>query len=164
LQPRSSERVERDSNQVSYTTRLLVPASRIGCLIGKGGSIIAYMRRISKANISIISKDDIPKVAEDDDEMVQISGELDLAKDALLQVTSRLRANLFEREGATMSTFFPVAPDVHDVPKYDNRDSKSHGRGHSYSGAYTPPRDLPLNDGYGSYGSAVQASVHVLDS
>nr|GEV05765.1 KH domain-containing protein [Tanacetum cinerariifolium] len=117
----------------------------------------------SKANISINSKDNLPKVAEDDDEMVQIIGELDLAKDALLQVTSRLRANLFEREGATMSTFvpvlpyLPVAPDVHDVPKYDNRDSKSHGRGHSYSGVYAPPRDLPLNDGYGSYGSAVQA-------
>lgn len=162
LQPRCSERVERDSGQVSYTTRLLVPASRIGCLIGKGGSIISEMRRISKANIRIISKDDLPKVAEDDDEMVQITGELDLAKDALLQVTSRLRANLFEREG-TMSTFvpvlpyLPVAPDVHDVPKYDSRDSKSHGRGHSYSGGYTPPRDLPLNDGYGSYGGAVQA-------
>ena len=73
LQPRCSERVERDSGQVSYTTRLLVPASRIGCLIGKGGSIISEMRRISKANIRIISKDDLPKVAEDDDEMVQVS-------------------------------------------------------------------------------------------
>ncbi|GJS45955.1 KH domain-containing protein [Tanacetum coccineum] len=170
LQPRSSERVERDSNQVSYTTRLLVPASRIGCLIGKGGSIISDMRRISKANIRIISKDDLPKVAEDDDEMVQITGELDLAKDALLQVTSRLRAIFFARKGVSMSTFVPVLPcflvahGVHEVPKYDSRDSKSHGRGHSYSGTYTPPRVLPLSDGYGSYGGAVQASVHILDS
>ncbi|GKB73349.1 KH domain-containing protein [Tanacetum coccineum] len=133
----------------------------------KGGSIISDMRRINKANIRIISKDDLPKVTEDDDEMVQITGELDLAKDALLQVTSRLRANLFARKGASMSTFvlvlpcLLVAPGVHEVPKYDSRDSKSHGRGHSYSGAYTPPRVLPLSDVYGSYGGALQASVHV---
>ncbi|XP_076941760.1 KH domain-containing protein At4g18375-like [Bidens hawaiensis] len=148
LQPRSSEKIERDSGLISYTTRLLVPTSRIGCLIGKGGAIISEMRRISKANIRIISKENFPKVAEDDDEMVQISADLDLAKDALLQVVSRLRANLFEREGA-MPTFVPVLPylpvprDVHDVPKYDNRDSRGYGRGHD---------DLPANDGYGSYG------------
>ncbi|KAI7731331.1 hypothetical protein M8C21_011216 [Ambrosia artemisiifolia] len=148
LQPRCSEKLERDSGLISYTTRLLVPSSRIGCLIGKGGAIISEIRRISKANIRIISKEDLPKVAEDDDEMVLISAEIDLAKDALLQVISRLRANLFEREGA-LSTFvpvlpyLPVAPDVRDVPKYDNRDSRGHGRGHN---------DLPANDGYGSYG------------
>ncbi|KAI3776978.1 hypothetical protein L1987_46771 [Smallanthus sonchifolius] len=149
LQPKCSERVERDSGLISYITRLLVPASRIGCLIGKGGAIITEIRRISKANIRILSKENLPKVAEDDDdEMVQISAELDLAKDALLQVTSRLRANLFEREGA-MSTFvpvlpyLPVAPDARDVPKYDNRDARGHGRGHD---------DLPANDVYGSYG------------
>ncbi|KAD4887961.1 hypothetical protein E3N88_20034 [Mikania micrantha] len=148
LQPRCSERIERDSGLISYTTRLLVPTSRIGCLIGKGGAIITEIRRISKANIRIISKENLPRVAEDDDEMVQISAELDLAKDALLQVISRLRANLFEREGA-MSTFvpvlpyLPVAPDVTDVPKYDNRDSRGHGRGHN---------ELLANDGYGSYG------------
>ncbi|XP_076915652.1 KH domain-containing protein At4g18375-like isoform X1 [Bidens hawaiensis] len=148
LQPRCSERVERDSGIISYTTRLLVPSSRIGCLIGKGGAIITEIRRNSKANIRILSKEHLPKVAEDDDEMVQISAELDLSKDALIQVTARLRANLFDREDA-MSTFvpvlpyLPVAPDVHDVPKYDHRDSRSHGRGHN---------DLPANDGYGSYG------------
>ncbi|XP_076931317.1 KH domain-containing protein At4g18375-like isoform X2 [Bidens hawaiensis] len=148
LQPRSSEKNERDSGLISYTTRLLVPTSRIGCLIGKGGAIIREMRRISKANIRIMSKENLPKVAEDDDEMVQISADLDLAKDALLQVVSRLRANLFEREGA-MPTFVPVLPylpvpsDVHDVPKYDNRDSRGYGRGHD---------DLLANDGYGSYG------------
>ncbi|GJY15876.1 armadillo-like helical domain-containing protein [Tanacetum coccineum] len=39
----------------------------------KISGITADMRRISKANIRIISKDDLPKVAEDDDEMVQLS-------------------------------------------------------------------------------------------
>lgn len=73
LQPRCSEKVERDSGLVSFTTRLLVPSSRIGCLIGKGGSIISEMRKVTKANIRILSKENLPKVASEDDEMVQVN-------------------------------------------------------------------------------------------
>lgn len=72
LQPRCSEKVERDSGIISFTTRLLVPTTRIGCLIGKGGSIITDMRRLTKANIRIISKENLPKIANEDDEMVQV--------------------------------------------------------------------------------------------
>lgn len=159
LQPRCSEKVERDSGLISYTTRLLVPTSRIGCLIGKGGSIITDMRKITKANIRILSKENIPKVAAEDDEMVQISGDLDIAKDALVQVTSRLRANLFEREGA-LSAFVPVLPyvpmsstDASDSLRYESRDTKRHSRGHSYSGGYGSSSDLPPVEGYGNYAS-----------
>lgn len=73
LQPSCSEKVERDSGLISFTTRLLVPTSRIGCLIGKSGSIITEMRNTTKANIRILSKDDVPKVASEDDEMVQVN-------------------------------------------------------------------------------------------
>lgn len=73
LQPRCSEKVERDSGIVSFTTRLLVPTSRIGCLIGKGGAIVTEMRRATKANIRILSKDKLPKIASEDDEMVQVN-------------------------------------------------------------------------------------------
>ena len=72
LQPRCSEKVERDSGILSFTSRLLVSSSRIGCLIGKGGSIITEMRRLTKANIRILSKEDLPKIASEDDEMVQV--------------------------------------------------------------------------------------------
>lgn len=65
--------MERDSGLISFTTRLLVPTSRIGCLIGKGGSIITEMRNTTKANIRILSKEDVPKVASEDDEMVQVN-------------------------------------------------------------------------------------------
>ncbi|KAI9124467.1 hypothetical protein K1719_004389 [Acacia pycnantha] len=159
LQPRCSEKVERDSGIISFTTRLLVPTSRIGCLIGKGGAIITEMRRLTKANIRILSKESLPKIASEDDEMVQISGDLDLAKDALVQVLTRLRANLFDREGA-VSTFLPVLPylpvpaDGPDGLSYDARDSKRHGRGHSYSSSYGGSSDLTAGDGYGSYGGS----------
>lgn len=78
LLPRCSEKVERDSGIVSFTTRLLVPTSRIGCLIGKGGTIVTEMRRLTKANIRILSKENLPKIASDDDEMVQVRGIVNL--------------------------------------------------------------------------------------
>ncbi|OIT21445.1 kh domain-containing protein [Nicotiana attenuata] len=161
LQPRCSEKVEKDSGLISFTTRLLVPTSRVGCLIGKGGAIINELRKITKANIRILSKENLPKVAAEDDEMVQISGDLDVAKDALMQVTSRLRANLSEREGA-LSAFVPVLPYLplttdSDTLKHESRDTRRHERGHSYSAGYGGMGDLPRADGYGSY-SAVQSS------
>ncbi|KAM0906455.1 hypothetical protein ACQ4PT_016761 [Festuca glaucescens] len=104
LQPKCSEKVDAESGEPSYTTRLLVSTSRIGCLIGKGGSIITEIRRTSRANIRIFSKENVPKVASEDEEMVQISGDLDVARHALVQITTRLKANFFEREGALSET------------------------------------------------------------
>jgi poly(rC)-binding protein 2/3/4 len=156
LQSRCSEKVERDSGLISFTTRLLVPTSRVGCLIGKGGSIINEMRRITQANIRVLTKESLPKVAAEDDEMVQISGDPDLAKDALMQVTSRLRANLFDREGAApaLVPVLPYLPMSTDGLKYEGRDSRRHGRGPSYSGGYGDASDLPPVDGYGGYGGS----------
>ncbi|CAN4082608.1 unnamed protein product [Withania somnifera] len=157
LQPRCNEKVERDSGRTSITTRLLVPTSQVGCLIGKGGTIINEMRKITKANIRILSKEGLPKVAAEDDEMVLISGEPDVVKDALMQVTSCLRENLFEREGAT-SAFVPVLPYLpmktdSDSLKYESREIRRHG--HSYIVGYGGTSDFPRSDGYGSY-SAIQ--------
>jgi poly(rC)-binding protein 3/4 len=73
LQPRCSEKTDADSGESPYTTRLLVSTSRIGCLIGKGGSIITEIRKSSRANIRILSKENVPKVAAEDEEMVQVT-------------------------------------------------------------------------------------------
>ena len=72
LQPRCSEKSEKDSGVVVLTTRLLVPSSRIGCLIGKGGAIISEMRSLTRANIRIITMENLPRVASEDEEMVQV--------------------------------------------------------------------------------------------
>lgn len=82
-----------DSDSV-ITTRLLVPANQVGCLIGKGGSIISEMRRATGANIRILPRKDLPQCALETDELVQISGDIRVAREALIQVTSRLCANL----------------------------------------------------------------------
>ncbi|KAJ0243551.1 hypothetical protein HA466_0195920 [Hirschfeldia incana] len=161
LQPKCSDRVERDSGLVSFTTRLLVPRSRIGCLLGKGGAIITEMRRMTKANIRVLGKDSLPKVASEDDEMVQISGELDVAKEALIQITSRLRANVFDREGGAVSTLMPVLPYVPITPdagprlEYDRRDRRRPERGNPYPGGYG---SSGLSEGYSPYGVRVGGS------
>lgn len=78
---------------------------------------------------------------------------------------TRLRANLFDREGA-LSAILPVLPylplsaDGSDSLSYDGRDGKRHGRGHSYSSGYGGFSDLAAGDGYGSYsGSQVCIST-----
>ncbi|KAH9315612.1 hypothetical protein KI387_024239, partial [Taxus chinensis] len=77
------------------TTRLLVPANQVGSLIGKGGSIISEMRRATGANIRILPRKDLPQCALETDELVQIVGDIHVAREALIQITSRLRANLY---------------------------------------------------------------------
>eukprot|EP01018_Ginkgo_biloba_P029386 Gb_18830 [translate_table: standard] len=76
------------------TTRLLVPANHVGCLIGKGGSVISEMRRATGANIRILPREDLPPCALDTDELVQIVGDIRVAREALVQITSRLRSSL----------------------------------------------------------------------
>ncbi|XP_023732274.1 RNA-binding KH domain-containing protein RCF3 [Lactuca sativa] len=142
LQPRCSEKSEKDSGVFVITTRLLVPSSRIGCLIGKGGAIISEMRNLTRANIRILNTENLPKVASEDEEMVQITGDINAASSALLQVTTRLRANVFE-----------MSMEMADGSRYGN----SRGRGNlSHSGRYD--QDLPPGDGYGGPQSQVSGS------
>ncbi|CAM6118151.1 unnamed protein product [Calypogeia fissa] len=90
------------------TTRLLVPSNQIGCLLGRGGSIIADMRKATRANIRILAKDQLPRCALDTDELVQIVGDIRVAREALIQITSRLRSNLYrEKTGSGSSGSFP---------------------------------------------------------
>ncbi|KAG8501608.1 hypothetical protein CXB51_003918 [Gossypium anomalum] len=133
LQPRCSEKVERDSGIISFTTRLLVPTSRIGCLIGKGGSIVTEMRRMTKANIRILSKENLPKIASEDDEMVQVKE----------GVVSPL---------VPVLPYLPMPTEGTDSLSYESRESKRHGRGHTYSGGYGSS-DLAPSESYGTYGA-----------
>ncbi|KAF2299210.1 hypothetical protein GH714_030973 [Hevea brasiliensis] len=159
LQPRCSEKTERESSDSVITTRLLVPRSQIGCLMGKGGAIISEMRSVTRASIRILAEENLPEVASEDDEMVQITGSLDVASNALLHVILRLKANLFARDGALSALppalpYIPVSVDMLDGPKYGTRDNQSRGRGYSSAGGYSS-RDLPPSDNYGNNGSSL---------
>lgn len=54
------------------TTRLLVPSTKVGCLLGQGGHVINEMRRRLQADIRVYSKDDKPKCASEEEELVQV--------------------------------------------------------------------------------------------
>ncbi|XWS75458.1 hypothetical protein CRYUN_Cryun01aG0090100 [Craigia yunnanensis] len=87
LQNKTSELSEKGT----ITTRLLVPSSKVGCILGQGGHVINEMRRRTQADIRVYSNDDKPKCASEDEELVQISGNFGVAKDALAEIASRLR-------------------------------------------------------------------------
>ncbi|OMO57491.1 hypothetical protein COLO4_35360 [Corchorus olitorius] len=84
-----------DSKDKTVTARLLVSSNQIGCLLGKGGSIIAEMRKSTGAHIRILGKDQVPKCASEGEEVVQINGEHDTVREALFQITTRLRQHFF---------------------------------------------------------------------
>ncbi|KAL7091388.1 hypothetical protein ACP275_12G102600 [Erythranthe tilingii] len=151
LQPRCSDRMERDSGDTVVTTRMLVPSSRIGCIIGKGGAIIKEMRNTSRANIRIFSDENIPKVASEDEEMVQVMGDPNAAKNALLQVMQRLRGNAFESDGNSSAFPTPATAEGFDGQKYVKHDNRTRNPRYStYSGGYTS-NTAPPADSYGSY-------------
>ncbi|GAB4827871.1 hypothetical protein Ancab_034755 [Ancistrocladus abbreviatus] len=103
LQAKASEL----SDKGIITTRILVPSSKVGCIIGQAGSIINEMRWRTKADIRVLSKDDRPECASEDEELVQVSGSFAVAKDALTEIASRLRTRCLR--GASAGT--EPAPD-----------------------------------------------------
>ncbi|KAL9424888.1 hypothetical protein AB3S75_031918 [Citrus x aurantiifolia] len=105
LQNKTSEFSEKGT----ITTRLLVPSSKVGCILGQGGHVINEMRRRTQADIRVYSKDDKPKCASEDEELVQISGNFGVAKDALTEIASRLRARTL-RDANVRAEPAPVGP------------------------------------------------------
>lgn len=111
-----------DSNDKAVAAKLLVPSNQIGCLLGKGGTIIAEMRKLSGAHIRILGKDQT-KCASEDEEVVQINGEFETVQEALLQITGRLRNHFFRDPFFSMN--HPSNPAFHDqahpFPSYMGR-------------------------------------------
>uniref|UniRef100_A0A0D9WQD5 K Homology domain-containing protein n=1 Tax=Leersia perrieri TaxID=77586 RepID=A0A0D9WQD5_9ORYZ len=76
------------------TTRLLVPSSEIACFEGRDGSLSDIQRQTS-ANVQILPREALPSCALDSDELIQIVGEIRAARNALVQVTAKLRSYLY---------------------------------------------------------------------
>lgn len=95
----------------AVVARLLVRSQQIGCLLGKGGSIINELRRATGASIRIFQKEQVPKYGYQNDEVVQVIGSLHSVQDALFQITSRLRQTIFPVKpylpGASGSPYLP---------------------------------------------------------
>ncbi|CAN1302848.1 KH domain-containing protein HEN4 [Linum perenne] len=77
------------------TARIVVSSNNVGCLLGKGGTIVSEMRNVTGAGIRVLGRDQLPRCVQENDQVVQISGELVNVRDAIYHVTGRLRDNLF---------------------------------------------------------------------
>ncbi|KAI9396252.1 hypothetical protein POPTR_004G100201v4 [Populus trichocarpa] len=66
LQNKTSEFSEK-----GMITRLLVPSSKVGCILGQGSQDINEMRRL-QAEICVYPKNEKPKCASEDEELVQL--------------------------------------------------------------------------------------------
>ncbi|KAI3835580.1 hypothetical protein MKW98_027492 [Papaver atlanticum] len=86
----------------NITTRLLVASSEIGCLEGEDGSL-SDLEKLTGTNLKILPREDLPLGTPGAVELVQIVGEIKAARDALVEITSRLR-NCLYRE-----TYLPKA-------------------------------------------------------
>ncbi|THU49898.1 hypothetical protein C4D60_Mb06t14400 [Musa balbisiana] len=106
-----------DAKDSTVLSRLLVASNQTGCLLGKGGAIIAEMRKLSGAHIRILGKDQIPKGVPENDEVVQISGEFGAVQEALLQITSRLKHHVFRDKLSAMNPNAPPAF-IEQLPPY----------------------------------------------
>ncbi|CAN1250805.1 RNA-binding KH domain-containing protein RCF3 [Linum perenne] len=74
-------------------TRLLVSNSEVGCLEGRES--LSEMERLTGAKVQILAKEKLPACASGANDLVQIEGEIISARDALVEVTSRLRSYLY---------------------------------------------------------------------
>jgi poly(rC)-binding protein 2/3/4 len=88
----------------------------------------------------------------------QISGGLDVARHALVQIATRLKANFFEREGSlsafpSVIPYHPLPSGASDEPKYLSRDTKPVGH-YLYSSAFRTSDDMIPSDSYASYGGS----------
>ncbi|MED6207663.1 hypothetical protein PIB30_037798 [Stylosanthes scabra] len=89
----TTEGDKESSKPLSFVFRLLVLSSQVGCLLGKGGSVIKQMSADSGAQIRILPRDKLPLCASDSDELVQITGGIDVVRKALQSVSQQLLEN-----------------------------------------------------------------------
>ncbi|KAJ6289314.1 hypothetical protein OIU76_025179 [Salix suchowensis] len=80
----------------AVSARLVVSPNQVGCLLGKGGTIISEMGKATSTSIRIIGRDQgNPKCMPGTDHVVEILGDFLNVKDSIYHVTGRLRDNLF---------------------------------------------------------------------
>ncbi|KAF3666174.1 putative nephrocystin-3-like [Capsicum annuum] len=72
------------------TTRLVVQTDEVECLGGRDAPLSDM--KLAGATVKILPKEELPPCLSSTDEIVQIDGEITAAREALVEVTSRLRS------------------------------------------------------------------------
>ncbi|GMH03867.1 hypothetical protein Nepgr_005706 [Nepenthes gracilis] len=138
----------------AVVARLLVHSRQMGCLLGRGGIIIAEMRRLTGASIRVFGREQGSKYSTQNVEVVQITGSLQSVHDALFQITCRLREisfasrpSLYNASGSAYFTGFPELPPPLFRPRHD-----PHSPGHY-------PSPIGFRHGFDNF-SAGQVQAH----
>lgn len=97
-----------DLSDSIITTRLIIPSSDIECLDGKNASL-SEIERSTGASIQILPREELPPCIANTDELVQIVGEIEAARNVILDVTARLRSYVY-RDILQRDTVPPSAP------------------------------------------------------
>lgn len=63
---------EKSESADDVTARILVQGNQVGCLLGKGGSIIQQLRSDTGAGIRVLPSENLPQCALKSDELVQV--------------------------------------------------------------------------------------------
>ncbi|KAK7410411.1 hypothetical protein VNO78_01176 [Psophocarpus tetragonolobus] len=137
-----------DAKEHTMLARFLVSSNQIGCLLGKGGSIITEMRKKSGAHIRILGKDKVPKCASEDEEVIQVNGEIEAVHDALLQITTRLKHHFFRDSYPSVNypSNAPFLDQLSPFPPYLGRRGLSPPGMYSEIGPPPPHAGFPLDD------------------
>ncbi|KAL0728895.1 hypothetical protein Bca4012_024988 [Brassica carinata] len=95
------------------TTRLIVSSRDSVCLEGKAGPV-SEISRLTGASVQILAREEMPRCVSINDVVVQFTGEIRAARDALVELTLRLRSHMYrelsqkETPPASTSTTGPL--------------------------------------------------------
>ncbi|CAN0921956.1 KH domain-containing protein HEN4 [Linum grandiflorum] len=81
---------ETNGKPPTIVLRLLVPSKQVGCIVGKGGSVIKLIVNESGAQMRIVPRDKIPICVSAREDVILITGEIDAVRRALHSVCMRL--------------------------------------------------------------------------
>ncbi|CAI5525688.1 unnamed protein product [Closterium sp. Naga37s-1] len=141
-------------------TRLLVPATQAGSLIGRQGQTIKALQDSTGAHIRILSLEDVPPCALEDDRVVEVTGEYACVHEAVKGVTLHLRRFLCDHSVLPLfeqCRSFPPPMDPRGAP-YSSPSGHGGGWGNPPPGGmHSPPHrsrfDLPPSAAPDPYGS-----------
>ncbi|XP_074320677.1 flowering locus K homology domain-like [Silene latifolia] len=169
------------------STKLLVPATQAGSLIGKQGATVKSIQETSACIVRILGQEHLPNFALDDDRVVEVVGEPVNVHKAVELIASHLRKFLvdrgiipvFEKQMQSRSAPMEHMP-LQSGPWAPPHGLPPHGvHGHGYGPGpqympplsrqhdqYYPPADMPppldrqLHQGISAYGRELPMSSH----
>ncbi|GMG99594.1 hypothetical protein Nepgr_001434 [Nepenthes gracilis] len=116
------------------STRMLVPATQVGSLIGKQGSTVKSIQETSNCIVRVLGREDLPVFALQDDRVVEVVGEPASVHKTMELIASHLRRFLVDRSIIPIFEMQMQTPNIHmeHMPPRP---------------AWGPPHGLPPNAG-----------------